>query len=121
MLGFRDGTDVVFAMVPAVEAPGFAVGPLLPLAAMQAARTVSVRLDDFLVRDADVALRVPYEEWLEQDAAMTANAAPAVFGLLRPVVARMGAEGERRHEPATVSLAERLGKDSEACGRWPTR
>ena len=54
MLGFRDGPDVVFAMVPAREGPGFAAGPLLPLAAMQAARTVSVRLDDYFVRDADV-------------------------------------------------------------------
>jgi alkylation response protein AidB-like acyl-CoA dehydrogenase len=114
MLGFRDGSDVVFAMVPATEGPGFVAGPLLPLAAMQAARTVSVRLDDYVVRDADVALRVPYGEWSEQDATMTANAAPAVFGLLRPVIDRMRTEGQRRHEPATVALAERLDRDREA-------
>ena len=114
MLGFRDGADVVFAMVPAVEAPGFTAGPLLPLAAMQAARTVSVRLDDFFVSDADVAQRVPYDEWAERDAAMTANAAPAVFGLLGPVLARMRHEGQRRHEPATVALAERLEGDTGA-------
>ncbi|BEP12998.1 acyl-CoA dehydrogenase family protein [Acidothermaceae bacterium B102] len=114
MLGFRDGPDVVFALVPAAEAPGFVAGPLLALAAMQAARTVSVRLDAFFVSDADVAQRVPYDEWAERDAAMTANAAPAVFGLLRPVLARLRYEGERRREPATVALAARLESDTEA-------
>jgi alkylation response protein AidB-like acyl-CoA dehydrogenase len=114
LLGFRAGPDVVFALVPAAEGPGFSVGGLLPLAAMQAARTVSVRLDGFFVADADVALRTPYDAWSERDAAMTANVTPAVFGLLRPVLARMRWEGERRHEPATAALAERMGNDAAA-------
>jgi alkylation response protein AidB-like acyl-CoA dehydrogenase len=114
LLGFRDGPDVLFALVPAVEGPGFAAGPLLALAAMQAARTVTVRLDAYVVRDSDVVARLPYDEWAAYDAAQTANVTPAVFGLLAPVLLRMASEGERRHEPATVALASRMSADAAA-------
>jgi alkylation response protein AidB-like acyl-CoA dehydrogenase len=114
LLGFRDGADVVFALVPGVASPSWIPGELLALAAMQAARTVSVHLVRFAVAQADVVARLPYDEWAELDAALTANVTPAVFGLLRPVLARMRREGERRHEPATVALAARLGADASA-------
>jgi alkylation response protein AidB-like acyl-CoA dehydrogenase len=108
LLGFRDGADVVFALVPAADQPGLVAGGLLPLAAMQAARTVPVRLDDYVVAESHVVERLPYEDWAARDAAGTANVTPAVFGLLRVVLARMLAEGERRQEQATVDLALRL-------------
>jgi alkylation response protein AidB-like acyl-CoA dehydrogenase len=108
LLGFRAGSDVVFALVPAADQPGLVAGELLPLAAMQAARTVPVRLESYLVADGQVAERVPYEEWAARDAAATGNVTPAVFGLLRAVLARMVTEGQRRHETSTVALAERL-------------
>ena len=113
---------MVFAHGAGAREPGFAAGPLLPLAAMQAARTVTVRLDDYFVRDADVALRVPYEEWLEQDAAMTANATPAVFGLLRPVLERHASRGRA----AARDGDGRAGRAARAttpgrCGRRRTR
>jgi alkylation response protein AidB-like acyl-CoA dehydrogenase len=114
LLGFRDGDDVVFALVPAREQPGFLAGPPLELAAMQAARTVTVTLQDYPVAAEDVVDRQPYEEWARRDAATTANATPAVFGLLLAVVARMQDEGERRDEAATTALAERLASDASA-------
>ncbi|MDX6255974.1 MAG: hypothetical protein QOJ11_2308 [Frankiales bacterium] len=108
LLGFRDGADVVFALVPAADGPGLVAGELLPLAAMQAARTVPVRLESYFVAEAQVAERLPYEQWTARDATATGNVTPAVFGLLRSVLTRMLAEGERRQEASTVALAERL-------------
>lgn len=114
LLGFRDGDDVVFALVPARDQPGFTAGAPLALAAMQAARTVTVTLRDYAVSDGDVVDRQPFEAWAQRDAATTANATPAVFGLLAAVVSRLAAEGGRRGEPATTGLAERLAEDSSA-------
>ena len=113
LLGFRDGTDVVFALVPARDQPGFTAGPRLPLAAMQAARTVTIALDDYPVPDAALVGRWPFDEWAARDAATTANVTPAVFGLLDAVLTRLQAEGERRDEPTTVALAARLRSDAE--------
>ena len=112
LLGFRDGAEVVFALVPAADQPGFVAGELLPLAAMQAARTVAVRLDGFHVSDADVVEQLPFEQWAARDAAQTANVTPAVFGLLGAVLTRMESEGARRGEPSTLSLAARLGAEA---------
>jgi alkylation response protein AidB-like acyl-CoA dehydrogenase len=108
LLGFRDGDEVVFALVPATDQPGFTAGPRLGLAAMQAARTVTVMLEDYPVGDADLVDRLPYDEWAARDAATTANVTPAVFGLLDAVLTRLEAEGDRRGERATVALAHRL-------------
>jgi alkylation response protein AidB-like acyl-CoA dehydrogenase len=114
LLGFRDGADAVFALVPAADQPGFVGGAPLPLAAMQAASTVSVRLNDYVVPETHVVERLPYEHWAERDAANTANVTPAVFGLLRAVLTRLRAEAERRDEAPMFALAERLG--AEAAG-----
>ena len=112
LLGFRDASDVVFALVPAADQPGMVAGPVLPLAAMQAARTVSVELDGYFVTDSHVVERVPYEEWVVRDAAATGNVTPAVFGLLRSVLSRLAAEGDGRQEPSTVALAELLSGEA---------
>ncbi|MDX6204566.1 MAG: hypothetical protein QOF39_623 [Frankiales bacterium] len=114
LLGFRDGSDAVFALVPAADQPGFVPGAQLRLAAMQAARTVSLRLDDYFVAEPHVVERLPFDEWAARDASITGNVTPAVFGLLRSVLTRMRAEAERRQEGSTHALAERLG--AEAAG-----
>jgi alkylation response protein AidB-like acyl-CoA dehydrogenase len=114
LLGFREGPDVVFALVPATDQRGFTAGPALQLAAMQAARTVTVALDDYRVSEEEVVDRLPYDEWAERDAATTANATPAVFGLLAAVLDRLRAEGERRSEAPTVRLASRLTDETNA-------
>jgi alkylation response protein AidB-like acyl-CoA dehydrogenase len=114
LLGFRDGADVVFALVPARDQPGFTAGEPLALAAMQAARTVTVTLQDYAVSEADVVARQPFDVWAERDAATTANATPAVFGLLRAVVARLKTEGERRGETGTTDLAHLLDQRASA-------
>jgi alkylation response protein AidB-like acyl-CoA dehydrogenase len=111
LLGFRDGEDAVFALVPAADQPGFVSGPPLLLAAMQAARTVSVRLDEYVVPETHVVERLPYEQWAERDAANTANVTPAVFGLLRAALTRLRAEAERRQEAPMFALAARLGSE----------
>lgn len=112
LLGFRDGADVVFALVPVADQPGLVAGARLPLAAMQAARTVPVRLDGYFVAETHVVERVPFDDWAARDAATTANVTPAVFGLLGAVLTRLRSEGDRRREPSTLALAERLGEEA---------
>ncbi len=112
LLGFREGASVVFALVPAAAQPGFEPGPQLALAAMSAARTVTVRLSSYFVAEADVVARLPFADWAETDAAYTANVNPAVFGLLTSVLRRMYDEGERRSEVATMQLADRLAGEA---------
>ena len=84
LLGGRspDG-EVVLAMVPALEGDGLTASAPLELASMQAARTVTLDLEGFLVADADVAEIVDAAAWLAQDTVRTANAGPHHFGLQR--------------------------------------
>ena len=112
LLGFRSGAEAVFALVPAADQPGFTAGAELRLAAMQAARTVTVALDGYFVPETHVVERLPYDEWAAIDAAWTGNVTPAVFGVLRSVLSRMRAEAERRQEASTARLAERLGAEA---------
>jgi hypothetical protein len=95
---------VVFALVPAGEAPGLVAGEPMELLAMQATSTVALRLDGFRVAAADVVAVQGRQSWAEQDRDKTADVTPAVFGVQREVVRRLGVRA-----PA---LAARLGDDA---------
>lgn len=56
------------------------------LAALTAARTVSLELSGLRLPEDAVALRMPYERWAPGDRARTLNAGPAVFGVARAVL-----------------------------------
>jgi alkylation response protein AidB-like acyl-CoA dehydrogenase len=96
---------VVQALLPAAERPGFEVLGELPLAAMSATSTVGVRLSGMVVGDEEVADVVERDTWLRADRLRTANANPAVFGLLRAAVDDLLLLGTERAQPAAVDAA----------------
>ena len=118
LLGGRspDG-EVVLAMVPALEGDGLTASAPLELASMQAARTVTLDLEGFLVADADVAEIVDAAAWLAQDTVRTANAGPHHFGLQRECVRRLAETAARRHDGTAAALAHALGAEGERLRR----
>jgi alkylation response protein AidB-like acyl-CoA dehydrogenase len=114
LAGVTDGGDVVFAVRPARPQPGLAAGADLPLAAMQATHTVELTLDGLAVPDEDVALVVPRARWLADDRARTANASPAVFGLLRALLDALARQAGERDLPEAAAFADRAGERAAA-------
>ncbi|MFF4575121.1 acyl-CoA dehydrogenase family protein [Streptomyces sp. NPDC001410] len=131
LAGVTEADEALFAFVEARDQPGLRASPPLRLAALTAARTVSLELDGLRVPEEAVALRTPYESWAPGDRARTLNANPAVFGIAeaalslldeesaRPLRARLAAV--RRHayaladHPAPLErAAERLAVRAEA-------
>lgn len=85
----EDGT-AVFALLPAQAGAGLMASPPLPLLALAGTRTVRLELDALRVPAADVLRRVPMRRWAQEDRRATANANPALFGLLRTALAELG-------------------------------
>jgi alkylation response protein AidB-like acyl-CoA dehydrogenase len=81
LAGVTDGGDVVFAFTEAREQPGLHPSEPMRLAALTAARTVSLELDGLWLPDESVLLRAPYERWSAADRTKTVSASPAVFGI----------------------------------------
>jgi alkylation response protein AidB-like acyl-CoA dehydrogenase len=106
--GASEDGDVVFGMVPARPGPQLHASPPMHLAALQAAVTVSLDFEGFMVPDRAVVQVRPVRDWLAADALITANATPAVFGLAESALVLLAERGQRRGEPAAVDAADRL-------------
>ncbi|MFJ9738296.1 acyl-CoA dehydrogenase family protein [Streptomyces sp. NPDC101166] len=87
LAGVTDADEALFVFVDAREQPGLTASEPMRLAALTAARTVSLRLDGLRVPQEAVALRTPYERWAAADRPKTVSANPAVFGLARAALA----------------------------------
>ncbi|MFF1443193.1 acyl-CoA dehydrogenase family protein [Streptomyces sp. NPDC058295] len=81
LAGVTDTGEVLFAFTEAREQPGLRASAPLRLAALTAARTVSLELDGLWLPEEAVALRTPHERWSAADRLRTVNANPAVFGV----------------------------------------
>ncbi|MEU1187228.1 acyl-CoA dehydrogenase family protein [Streptomyces sp. NPDC005859] len=81
LAGVTDSDEALFAFAEAREQPGLRASAPMRLAALTAARTVSLELDGLWLPEEAVVLRTPYEQWAATDRAKTVNANPAVFGL----------------------------------------
>ncbi|CAM5394901.1 acyl-CoA dehydrogenase family protein [Streptomyces purpurascens] len=81
LAGVTDTEEVVFVFAEAREQPGLSPSAPMRLAALTAARTVSLALDGLWVPDEAVVLRVPRKEFALVDLPRAANASPAVFGV----------------------------------------
>ncbi|MGW2638993.1 acyl-CoA dehydrogenase family protein [Streptomyces sp. NPDC001348] len=92
LAGFTDSDEVVFAFAEAREQPGLRASPPMRLAALTAARTVSLELDGLWLPEDAVALRMPYEHWAATDRDRTVNASPAVFGVTEAALALLDEE-----------------------------
>lgn len=107
-----DDGRLVFGLVPGVEGDGLTVSGPLPLAAMSGTRTTAATLSGVPLPPERLVAVLDPEPWRAQDAARTANAAPAVFGLLRAVLAALEETGVRRRQPAAVALAAELVEET---------
>ncbi|AMW08509.1 acyl-CoA dehydrogenase [Streptomyces qaidamensis] len=81
LAGVTDTAEVVFVFAEAREQPGLRASAPMRLAALTAARTVSLELDGLRVPEEAVVLRTPQEEFAQVDLPRAANASPAVFGI----------------------------------------
>ncbi|WP_327181267.1 acyl-CoA dehydrogenase family protein [Streptomyces sp. NBC_01334] len=81
LAGLTDTDEVLFAFTEAREQPGLRASAPLRLAALTAARTVSLELDGLWLPEEAVALRTLRERWSAADRLNTVNANPAVFGI----------------------------------------
>ncbi|MCS0603764.1 acyl-CoA/acyl-ACP dehydrogenase [Streptomyces sp. LP11] len=102
LAGVTDADEVLFAFAEAREQPGLRASAPLRLAALSAARTVSLELAGLWLPEEAVALRTPYDAWAPADRARTLNANPAVFGIAEAALSLPA-------EPVAGPLRDRLG------------
>ncbi|GKQ33916.1 acyl-CoA dehydrogenase family protein [Streptomyces sp. A012304] len=81
LAGVTDAGEALFAFTESREQPGLRASRPLRLAALTAARTVSLDLDGFRLPEEAVALRTPLDRWAAADRTKAVSASPAVFGL----------------------------------------
>ncbi|MEU9173481.1 acyl-CoA dehydrogenase family protein [Streptomyces sp. NPDC048420] len=94
LAGVTEADEVVFAFTEAREQPGLRASEPMRLAALSAARTVSLRLDGLWLPDESVVLRTPQEKFALVDRPRNTNASPAVFGVAYAAVQVLGESGE---------------------------
>ncbi|MFF7356489.1 MULTISPECIES: acyl-CoA dehydrogenase family protein [Streptomyces] len=92
LAGVTEADEVLFAFAEAREQAGLRASEPMRLAALTAARTVSLELDGLWLPEEAVALRAPYEHWAPGDRARTLNATPAVFGVAEAALSLLGPE-----------------------------
>lgn len=81
LAGVTEADEVVFAFAEAREQPGLRASPPMRLAALSAARTVSLELDGLRLPEESVVLRTSQEKFALVDRPRATNASPAVFGV----------------------------------------
>ncbi|MEU6241629.1 acyl-CoA dehydrogenase family protein [Streptomyces sp. NPDC047024] len=103
LAGVTEDGEVLFAFVEAREQSGLRASAPMRLAALSAARTVSLELDGLRVPEEAVALRTSYEQWAPGDRAKTLNTNPAVFGIASAALSLLD---ERTAAPLHARLAD---------------
>ncbi|WP_153542875.1 acyl-CoA dehydrogenase family protein [Streptomyces sp. RB17] len=103
LAGTTDAGEALLAFAEAREQPGLRASDPMRLAALSAARTVSLELTGLWLPEEAVALRMPYERLAPRDRARTLNASPAVFGLTQAALSLLDAETAA---PLTARLAD---------------
>ncbi|MFF4805015.1 acyl-CoA dehydrogenase family protein [Streptomyces sp. NPDC001351] len=81
LAGVTDSAEIVFAFADARDQPGLRASQPMQLAALTAARTVSLELDGLWLPEESVVLRTPQEKFALIDLPRSTNASPAVFGV----------------------------------------
>lgn len=105
LAGVTDADEVVFGFTEARQQSGLRASAPMRLAALTAARTVSLQLDGLWVPDDAVALHAPYESWAASDRPKPTNASPAVFGVAESALSLL-----EQDDPTTKALRLRLDK-----------
>ncbi|MER6732172.1 acyl-CoA dehydrogenase family protein [Streptomyces puniciscabiei] len=103
LAGVTDAGEALLAFAEARDQPGLRASQPMRLAALTAARTVSLELTGLRLPEESVALRMPYERLAPRDRARTLNAGPAVFGVTEAALSLLDA---RTAAPLTARLAD---------------
>ncbi|WP_053851326.1 acyl-CoA dehydrogenase family protein [Streptomyces sp. NRRL B-24085] len=103
--GVSEADEVVFAFTGAHEQPGLRASEPMRLAALTAARTVSLELDGLWLPGDAVVLRTPQEKFALLDRPRSTNASPAVFGVAYAALQVLEDAGE---SGTASALRERL-------------
>ncbi|MFE6409240.1 acyl-CoA dehydrogenase family protein [Streptomyces sp. NPDC057837] len=106
LAGLTAADEVVFVLAGAREQAGLVPSEPMRLAALTAARTVSLDLDGLWVPAESVVLRMPREEFARIDLPRAANASPAVFGVAGAALELLARSPEG--EETARALRERL-------------
>ncbi|MET7853565.1 acyl-CoA dehydrogenase family protein [Streptomyces avermitilis] len=107
LAGVTDADEALFAFTEARARPGLRPSPPMRLAALTAARTVSLELDGLWLPEEAVALRTPYETWAAADRPKNTNASPAVFGITASALGLL-AGGDPAARESARALRDRL-------------
>ncbi|MFI1507700.1 acyl-CoA dehydrogenase family protein [Streptomyces sp. NPDC020597] len=92
LAGVTEAGEALFAFTEAREQPGLRASAPLRLAALTAARTVSLELDGLWFPAEAVVVRTAHESWSAADRRKTVNTNPAVFGVARAALALLDEE-----------------------------
>jgi len=96
LAGVTDSDEIVFAFADAREQPGLRASEPMRLAALTAARTVSLELDGLWLPEEAVVLRTPQEKFALVDLPRSTNTSPAVFGVAYAALRVLEDGGEAR-------------------------
>ncbi|MGW0761172.1 acyl-CoA dehydrogenase family protein [Streptomyces sp. NPDC002814] len=102
LAGVTDSGEVVFAFTEAREQPGLRPSDPMRLAALTAARTVSLRLTGLWLPDEAVVLRTPHEKFARIDLPRATNTNPAVFGIADAALALLDADTEAKETASAL-------------------
>ena len=119
LAGVTDADEIVFAFTEARQQPGLRPSPPMRLAALTAARTVSLDLDGLWLPDESVVLRTPHEKFALVDRPRNTNASPAVFGVAYAALDVLEEAGETETARAVRGHLDGAGR-ARAPGRGTT-
>lgn len=110
LLMVRRDEHVVQFLIPLGDgAPqGMDVGPVLDLVAMRGTHTRAAVLTDVFLPDDWVLDQVPLNVWAQADAVKTAEANPAVFGIIRSAVAEIADIAQQKDDALLYELIDAL-------------
>lgn len=94
LAGVTDSDEIVFAFADAREQPGVRASEPMRLAALTAARTVSLELEGLWLPEESVVLRTPQEKFALVDLPRSTNTSPAVFGVAYAALRVLESSGE---------------------------
>ncbi|MFG2788068.1 acyl-CoA dehydrogenase family protein [Streptomyces sp. NPDC048419] len=119
LAGVTEADEVVFAFAEAREQTGLRPSPPMRLAALTAARTVSLELDGLWLPDESVVLRTPQDKFALVDRPRNTNASPAVFGVAEAALRLLDDAGEAKTAGALRDRLDEVRRQSYALAGHP--
>ncbi|MFJ5263173.1 acyl-CoA dehydrogenase family protein [Streptomyces sp. NPDC088387] len=104
LAGTTGSADLVFAFADAREQPGLRPSAPMRLAALTAARTVSLELDGLWLPEDAVLLHTPQDQFARIDIPRSTNASPAVFGIANAALDLLDGDARDTAEPLRSRL-----------------